>query len=107
MRYMYHATPKENLNSILEHGLRPGIDGCVYLCEQPKEAIRFLLVKQPEVIVVFEIAISDEDEARIKESFDHSFEFFQCRAYGYNGTIPKEKIIDYEMYGKNKDALKE
>ena len=102
MRYLWHATSEENLSSILENGLRPGDDGQVYLCEQPKEAIRFVLFRNLKAIATIKIAVSEEDEPNIKESFDHSIEFFQCRAYGHWGPISKEKIAGYEVYERRK-----
>ena len=100
MRYMYHATPYENASSILNNGIRPGATGAVYMCEHPNEAIRFLIPRQPASIAVFKIKILKKDEQYIKESFDHNIDFFKCRAFGYVGTIPTEKIISYEVYGK-------
>lgn len=37
----YHATPYENLESILENGIKRGVDGVVYLTEGRDEAMRF------------------------------------------------------------------
>lgn len=98
MRHLYHATSSENLTSILENGLNPGPDGQVYLCERPNEAIRFIAYKGLESIAVFEVVVPEE---KVHETFDHSYEFFKCRAYGHLGPIPKEKIIDCDLYGKN------
>ena len=102
MRYLWHATSEEYLNSILENGIRPGDDGQVYLCEQPKEAIRFIMFRNLETVATIKIAVSEEDEPNIKESFDHNNEFFKCRAFAHWGAIPKEKIAGYEVYEKRK-----
>lgn len=37
----YHATPYENLESILENGIKKRVDGVVYLTEGKDEAMRF------------------------------------------------------------------
>ena len=44
MKYYYHATRMENLHSIMLSGLNPGVDGLVYMCEKPEDAIKFLAI---------------------------------------------------------------
>lgn len=43
LRTYYHATPRENLRSILAGGILRGVDGVVYLTKEPDEAARFFV----------------------------------------------------------------
>ena len=38
------------------------------------------------------------DKNKIDESFDHSEEFFKCKAYVYGNTIPKKTIEKCNVY---------
>lgn len=53
------------------------------------------------MIAALKVEISDADEGNIRESFDHSIDFFKCKAYGHWGLIPKEKIVEQVVYGLN------
>lgn len=81
----YHATPSENLESILSGGLLKGIDGCVYLAETVEDSAKFLIIRGYKNISVVEVLL---EEDLIDESFDHSNSFFKCRAYVYYDDIP-------------------
>lgn len=91
MKRFYHATIMENLGSIVEEGIKPGCDGLVYLCENAVDAAKFVYVRTlgTHDIVAIEIAL---DESEVEETFDHSFEFFKCRAFGYSGTIKTDRM---------------
>lgn len=91
----YHATPFENLNSIMSQGIRKGCDGVVYLTEKPGEAVRFVAIRGYMKILVLGIEIEEEF---IEESFDHSEAFFKCRAYMYKGDIPADEITEFLTY---------
>lgn len=70
----YHATPYENLESILENGIKEngikkGIDGVVYLTEGRDEAMRFLLIRGYRDILTVEVLIDSEN---VDEMFDHN-----------------------------------
>ena len=91
----YHATPVENLCSIMDKGLIKGIDGIVYLTEKPEEAIRFLAVRGFKEAIVCKI---DLEEDLVEEQFDHNPNFFKCRAYGYKGDIEPYDITEYYRY---------
>ena len=92
----YHATPFENLISIVENGIwKSKLDGVVYLAEKPEEAARFLAVRLCREILVCKVEI---EEDLVKEMFDHCESFFKCKAYGYHGDIKPEEITDYLKY---------
>lgn len=86
MRKMYHATKYSNLYSIMDQGLKPGIDGIVYLAETREDALKFICIRVfNEPILVLEVEV---DEADIQETFDHSYRFFKARAWGCPKRIP-------------------
>lgn len=91
----YHATSMDNLSSIMENGLKPGSDGLVYLTKDPKEALRFLAIRGAKEALVVKVSLSEE---RVMETFDHSYAFFKCRCFGYEGVIPVSKIKNYLKY---------
>jgi RNA:NAD 2'-phosphotransferase (TPT1/KptA family) len=91
----YHATNHKNLKSILAEGIKPSADGLVYLTDNMDNALKFMVLRPYEKIVVIEIKTEELDEAKIKESFDHSQTFFKCRAWGYQGIIPPIAISEF------------
>lgn len=93
----YHATSLENMKSILEHGLKPSDAGCVYLADSPENAAKFISCRM-DMGVIFSFDISKADEQFIEETFNHSEEFFKCKAFGYFGAIPPDKIKFSYMY---------
>lgn len=95
MRIMWHATDYNNLVSIMDEGIKAGPDGVVYLCETETDAAKFLAVRGCKHILTLEIKIYKKDENKIRETFDHSQRFFNCRAYGYVGDIPGKNIKNY------------
>lgn len=87
MKKYYHATRKENWLGILDEGIiHKGIDGIVYLAESKEDAYKFvgLRVWDEDIYV---IELSNLDESKICETFDHSYDFFQCKSYGYQEDI--------------------
>jgi hypothetical protein len=110
----YHATWDIYLESVLEFGLRPGPDGCVYMAGPlPAHAATFLAMRggpvdwslneenewwptslEAEKIYVFTIFEDDLKPELLHESFDHSAAFFpkDTKAVFYNGQIPPENI---------------
>ena len=91
----YHATPFENLESIMDQGLHKGCDGAVYLTEKPEEAARFVAIRGCRKILVLGIEFED---GVVQESFDHSQFFFKCRAYSYSNDIPADEITEFLTY---------
>lgn len=103
MKY-YHATKTENLDSILEQGIKPGCDGAVYLTITPQDALKFMLIRGITDVIVLEVNLL---QSWVEESFDHNQAFFKCRAYCYYGTIPSEKITNILKYDLSvKDDLR-
>lgn len=99
LKTYYHATPYENLESILDQGILRGSDGVVYLTEQPDEAARFVAIRGYKKILVLGVEM---EENLIEESFDHSQLFFKCRAYMFQGDIPADEITEFLSYDLNK-----
>jgi hypothetical protein len=116
----YHATWDIHLPSIMEFGLRPGPDGCVYMAGPlPAHAATFLAIRggptdwtmdengkwQPhqveaKKIYVFTIFEDDLKPELLHESFDHSPAFFPegTEAVYYDGTIPPEDFwLEWEF----------
>ena len=98
MKKYYHATDYNNLGNILVNGIHPGPDGLVYMCETETDALKFLYVRGYRELLVCEIKILKKDEINVMETFDHSFNFFKCRAFGYKGHIDTSKITNYVKY---------
>tara|TARA_B100000686_G_scaffold345355_1_gene429796 strand:+ start:2391 stop:2780 length:390 start_codon:yes stop_codon:yes gene_type:complete len=108
----YHAAWDKHLDSILEFGLRPGPDGCVYMAgPEPAHAAQFLALRggptnwelneegkmwpvqeKADKIYVFTIYIDDLDMDKLHESFDHNANFFppETEAVYYDDAIPPE-----------------
>lgn len=85
LKAYYHATPFENLESIMkDQEIRKGCDGVVYLAEKPEEAARFVAIRGCKKILVIEVLL---EENMVEESFDHSEAFFKCKAYMYGDNI--------------------
>ena len=91
----YHATPYENLGSILDKGIQIGFDGVVYLCEKPYEAARFVAIRGCNKIICLGVEIEDN---MVEESFDHNQVFFKCNAYIYPKEISVDKIVSFSKY---------
>ena len=91
----YHATPYENLESIMDQGIRKGYDGVVYLTEKHDEAARFVAIRGCKKILVLGIEL---EEDLVSESFDHSEAFFRCKAYMYPENIPANEITEFKRY---------
>lgn len=97
----YHATTEENaLKIVLDGKIKKSVEGAVFVCKNPLDACKFLVIRGIEKIIVFEV---DLDEKRIVESTDHSEDFFQCKAYMYNGEIEiKNETPKWEYNFPNK-----
>ena len=95
LKTYYHATPYENLESIMDQGIHRGCDGVVYLCEKPYEAARFVAIRGYNKILVLGVEI---EEDMVRESEDHSYSFFKCLAYTYPEDIPADEITEFLKY---------
>ena len=91
----YHATPFENLESIMDQGIRKGCDGVVYLTEKPEEAVRFLAIRGIRKILVLGV---DLEEDMVSESFDHNEAFFKCKAFMYPENILFDYLVSASTY---------
>lgn len=102
MEYLYHATIIENKQSIIQNGLKTGCDGFTYLAEDEIDALKFMVFRlQHKNFVVFKVDVSKLNEKLIKESFDHSQEFFKCKVWAYPKKIPKTALIAISEYERN------
>lgn len=52
MRYLYHATEFKNVKSILANGIKPSVDGVVYMTENPIDCAKFLAIRGIRDIIV-------------------------------------------------------
>lgn len=86
----YHATDYKNMNNIFVNGIKRGPEGFIYLCKNPDEAARFIVIRGVRKIV--SIAV-DIDGRKVKESHDHNEAFFKCKAYTYNNDISASQIV--------------
>lgn len=92
----YHATPFENLESIMkDQEIHRGCDGVVYLTDKPKDAVKFLAIRGYTKILVLGINL---EEDLVEESFDHSEAFFKCKAYMYPENIPYECFVSAQTF---------
>ena len=91
----YHATPIENLDSIIMNGIHKSWDGVVYLTTEPTDAIKFLAIRGYKECLVCKVALNEE---LVEEQFDHNEKFFGCKAYGYSDDISPYDIEDYIKY---------
>jgi hypothetical protein len=121
-RALYHATWPTHLGSIMQKGLQPGSDGCVYLAgPKPAHAATFIAIRggefdgytevevdgktatipnfvQHDHIYVIEIPVDELDPTKLGESGDHSPAAFPAdtESYTYDGEIPYN--FDWNVY---------
>lgn len=96
IKYFYHATFKDNLSSIMINGIKKdNVYGGVFLADSSQNAAKFLMFRVHNLsdIIVFKINASKLNKTKLEESYDHSYEFFKCRAYIYFDNI-KPNAID-------------
>lgn len=93
----YHATDYKNFNSIINEGIKPGCDGIVYLAEDKEEAYRFVALRFYEEVLVVEVEL---EESKVEETFDHNYNFFKCRAFGYPEAIDLDSMVNFWKYSK-------
>lgn len=91
-RVYYHATSETNFRKIMQSGsLHTGIDGIVYLTESAEDAYAFIGIRVWDEDIYI-LCIEGLDESKVVETFDHSYEFFKCRSYGYPEDISTKNI---------------
>jgi hypothetical protein len=105
-RILYHATSVSNVESINEQGLKQFFEG-IYLTDSADSAakwIGFRLSAQGEdMVAVVEVEV---DESNLSEGMDHSpmmQSLFGCgESILHSGDIPKDRILQWIYYGKQK-----
>lgn len=96
----YHATSIKNFEPIIENGIKCGCDGLVYLTESEVDALKFISIRCDDDIVIFEVNLPKDE---VIETFDHSYVFFKCKAFGYPHDIPSSNITDEILYMNKKN----
>lgn len=103
MKILYHATEYSNLISILDNGIEArNAEKLVYLAETSDDAVKFLLLRGIKDIVTFKVKIYKKDEEKLIETFEHNYNIFKCRAFGYAGNIKPENVEAYKKYQFNR-----
>ena len=98
MKYYYHATPFDNLVDIMINGLVPGVDGLVYLCENPKDCCKFIYIRGCNHILTVRVKVPKNLENTVIETFDHSQKFFNCRAFASTIPISSDRLDNYREW---------
>lgn len=119
-RMLYHATYESRITGIFEEGLKPGMDGCIYLagptfahaaqfvylrpeCGEPVEVdidgekVWLPSIESNDSIFVWAIKESDLDSSLLHESGDayigpDSLWHPDTESYEYEGTIDSRKL---------------
>ena len=99
MRKKYYlAGSPERLVMIIADGVeKRGCVGCVYLCEKPQDAAKFVAIRGHDEVAVIEVILPAN---KVKESFDHSVQFFQCKAFMYEEDIKvrsNAEVVEYSF----------
>ena len=81
----YHATPKENMNSIVMNGLTASRDGMVHISADEKQAARYCAARGDTMVAMFSVEVDDPD--RLVEIEDS-----EGISYGYPDDVPKNKV---------------
>lgn len=97
MKSYFHATTEHNFESIKNDGeIKTGWDGVVYLADSAENALKFISIRaMGKPIVVLEVELDEND---VEETFDHSFSFFKCKAYGYPNNICLSCLVSAVKY---------
>jgi RNA:NAD 2'-phosphotransferase (TPT1/KptA family) len=69
MEYLYHATPVENVTSILADGIRPGRSGEVHLANRPEWAAGFVEPHVDSEVFVFAVNVDEIDMELLEVSY--------------------------------------
>ena len=93
-KYIYHATPYENLTSILNTGIEVRNEDGVYCADSYLGAVAFLYIKGYRDIVVLKINTDKLNKDLLFEGIDHNPSFFEdIRVFVYPELI-KTSMID-------------
>lgn len=89
---------RQKRTKIIADGVvKRGWDGCAYLCEKPQDAAKFVAIRGHDEVAVIEVILPAN---KVKESFDHSVQFFQCKAFMYEEDIkvrPNAEVVEYSF----------
>lgn len=69
----------------------------MYICEKPEDAAKFVAIRGHDEVEVIEVILPAN---KVKESFDHSVQFFQCKAFMYEEDIkvrPNAEVGEYSF----------
>ncbi|MCD7866811.1 MAG: hypothetical protein LUG62_01120 [Clostridiales bacterium] len=89
----YHATKPETAVKIASDGVIKARFGEVFLCGDKYDACKFLLIRGVKEIMVIGV---DLPQDAVKESFDHSESFFQCKAFVHDGDVELDGKTTFE-----------
>jgi hypothetical protein len=96
---LYHATFPENADKICAEGIKPGIDGLVYMCESVDSTIPFLALRGADRLTVIEITTAALDINKIDIGMDHSPAFFgDIKVWTYPEVIPPSAFVCNDVY---------
>lgn len=107
---LYHYTKKENLEAICREGIKPGMDGLVYMCTTVEEVQAFasvhLLTTPPgETIPIIQINPNKLDPNKLGLGTDHNPKFFGFDyTIVYQGKIPQSAFIFNELLELRRNA---
>lgn len=89
----YHLTPKDNISSILENGIRASYDGYTYMCDNPYEPTFFIPHHLPGLFTPIPIRIYEGELLPIETVDNKMIKRLLKGQYLYPGDIPKDRII--------------
>ena len=96
-RYYHAATPEIMRKIVADGAIKRGWDGHVYICEKPEDAAKFVAIRGHDEVEVIEVILPAN---KVKESFDHSVQFFQCKAFMYEEDFkvrPNAEVVEYSF----------
>ena len=88
----YIESNKVEIIQLLKKLLERNNQGVVYLTKERDDALKFLAIRGCQDILTVEVLIDSE---KVEETFDHSLQFFKCKAFGYKGDIKPCEMINF------------
>ncbi|WP_257349052.1 hypothetical protein [Pseudalkalibacillus decolorationis] len=99
MKHLYHATKNKNFYDIYDEGLKPGWDGLIYFCTEKEHAVNWIAMScsKGEEIACFRVRVSDLDQEKIKDGYDHDPNYFKgVTVKTYSENISPDSLEDDE-----------
>ena len=87
---LWHATDYQNIPNIMAKGIIPNRYNEVFFADNCASAMMFVAMRGHTHIVALPVEFKP---AEVKESFDHSQEFYRCRAYTFNKLVEPTRIM--------------